>query len=760
MRFNSRYGDTFVVPKATVRPAGARVMDLQDPTRKMSKSEDSPAGTILLLEEPGASRQEDQAGGHRHRGRGPLRPGRPSPACRTCSRSSRPAPAARPRQAAEGYTQYGPLKSDTADAVVELLAPDPGPARRAGRRPRPRCTASSTTAPSGPARPRRRPSPGPAPRWGCSRPDDEPAADRALDAGASGSSGATRRWSPACSAGARSSARRPRHRPCSCPRRPTPRRRRRSTPAARAPSAPPIDQAAATDGVRPGASARRSAGEPAHRRRRSSRSRRRPPPSPPTARCPPGSASSAAPARSTTSTRLQGGGPGRRRAGSPSRPPGSSACGRVRRCTSGRPTPPCPVAGVYRDLRPELLADPFDPYWCSQAEPARAPRRLRGPAPAGGARRPGRPSAGSPWPPAPGPTGPGSAGSGSSRSTSPRPPTAPASPAFYEELPDRIEARLIAADEPHQPLEVARSALPFVVDRTTTLAANVRNAIQPVGIAGIVTALAAGRRGRRLLGRPPPRRGHDARGPGRRARGDRRQGPARVAPRGRCSARRAGYGVAVLLVRERSAPRRCSTARPRPTAPAALRSASPSASCCWRVVAGARSRTLGHPPDPADPPARSPGCPWEAVPLLLAWWSHRGSRPWARRWPSGTDLPDVDLLALAFPLLFIVGTVARGRPPRHRRARACSATGASAGPPGCSWPAGASARPATWRSSCSPRRPPRSACSCTPARSPTPSTSRSTPRRRPPGAAMSWSRRSARRRCPPPTATGRRSSGR
>ena len=48
IRFNSRYGDTFVVPKATVRPAGARVMDLQDPTRKMSKSEDSPAGTILL----------------------------------------------------------------------------------------------------------------------------------------------------------------------------------------------------------------------------------------------------------------------------------------------------------------------------------------------------------------------------------------------------------------------------------------------------------------------------------------------------------------------------------------------------------------------------------------------------------------------------------------------------------------------------------------------------------------------------------------
>ena len=51
-RFNSRYGDTFVVPKATFPTAGARVMDLQDPTSKMSKSADSAAGTILLLDEP------------------------------------------------------------------------------------------------------------------------------------------------------------------------------------------------------------------------------------------------------------------------------------------------------------------------------------------------------------------------------------------------------------------------------------------------------------------------------------------------------------------------------------------------------------------------------------------------------------------------------------------------------------------------------------------------------------------------------------
>jgi tryptophanyl-tRNA synthetase len=49
-RFNGRYGPTFTVPRATHPPAGARVMDLQDPTAKMSKSSASQAGVILLAE--------------------------------------------------------------------------------------------------------------------------------------------------------------------------------------------------------------------------------------------------------------------------------------------------------------------------------------------------------------------------------------------------------------------------------------------------------------------------------------------------------------------------------------------------------------------------------------------------------------------------------------------------------------------------------------------------------------------------------------
>jgi tryptophanyl-tRNA synthetase len=52
IRFNSRFGETFVVPKATFPTVGARVMDLQHPENKMSKSEDSPQGTILVLDPP------------------------------------------------------------------------------------------------------------------------------------------------------------------------------------------------------------------------------------------------------------------------------------------------------------------------------------------------------------------------------------------------------------------------------------------------------------------------------------------------------------------------------------------------------------------------------------------------------------------------------------------------------------------------------------------------------------------------------------
>src|SRR5262249_35136820 len=52
IRSNHRYGETFVVPEHAVPPVGARIMDLQDPTSKMSKSSDSSSGFIALLDDP------------------------------------------------------------------------------------------------------------------------------------------------------------------------------------------------------------------------------------------------------------------------------------------------------------------------------------------------------------------------------------------------------------------------------------------------------------------------------------------------------------------------------------------------------------------------------------------------------------------------------------------------------------------------------------------------------------------------------------
>jgi len=57
-RFNARFGETFVVPEPAIPKHGARVMDLQDPAAKMSKSEESPNGTIGLLDPPEAVRKK------------------------------------------------------------------------------------------------------------------------------------------------------------------------------------------------------------------------------------------------------------------------------------------------------------------------------------------------------------------------------------------------------------------------------------------------------------------------------------------------------------------------------------------------------------------------------------------------------------------------------------------------------------------------------------------------------------------------------
>ena len=52
MRFNNAYGKTFVVPEPMIPPVGARIMGLQTPDAKMSKSDDAETNAVYLLDEP------------------------------------------------------------------------------------------------------------------------------------------------------------------------------------------------------------------------------------------------------------------------------------------------------------------------------------------------------------------------------------------------------------------------------------------------------------------------------------------------------------------------------------------------------------------------------------------------------------------------------------------------------------------------------------------------------------------------------------
>ena len=121
-RFNSRFGTTFVVPKAVVPRAGARVMDLQEPTNKMSKSSTTDAGLINLLDAPNVVMRKFK------------RAVTDSDAEVRFDRAAKPGVSnlleilaaitgSAPDALAGNYSQYGPLKNDAGEAVVELLRP-------------------------------------------------------------------------------------------------------------------------------------------------------------------------------------------------------------------------------------------------------------------------------------------------------------------------------------------------------------------------------------------------------------------------------------------------------------------------------------------------------------------------------------------------------------------------------------------------------------------------------------------------------------
>ena len=58
IRFNKKYGETFKIPEPLVTSVGTKIMDLVDPTKKMSKTEENPKGVICLLDSPESAKKK------------------------------------------------------------------------------------------------------------------------------------------------------------------------------------------------------------------------------------------------------------------------------------------------------------------------------------------------------------------------------------------------------------------------------------------------------------------------------------------------------------------------------------------------------------------------------------------------------------------------------------------------------------------------------------------------------------------------------
>jgi tryptophanyl-tRNA synthetase len=122
-RFNQRYGETFKLPEGVYPEIGARIMDLQEPERKMSTTGGTPQGTVLLLDEPDAIRKKFRSA-VTDSGR-EVRRAEDKPGITNLIDILSVATGATPEAIEARYdgAGYGPFKADVGDAVVELLAP-------------------------------------------------------------------------------------------------------------------------------------------------------------------------------------------------------------------------------------------------------------------------------------------------------------------------------------------------------------------------------------------------------------------------------------------------------------------------------------------------------------------------------------------------------------------------------------------------------------------------------------------------------------
>jgi tryptophanyl-tRNA synthetase len=126
-RFNARFGggqEVLVVPEHRIPEVGARIMDLQDPTRKMSTTGSSDAGTVYVLDEPGAIEKKIKGAvtdSGAEIARAPEKPGVSNLIeILAVARASTPEAVEADLADARGY---GELKAAVAAAVVEYMAP-------------------------------------------------------------------------------------------------------------------------------------------------------------------------------------------------------------------------------------------------------------------------------------------------------------------------------------------------------------------------------------------------------------------------------------------------------------------------------------------------------------------------------------------------------------------------------------------------------------------------------------------------------------
>ena len=122
-RFNARFGATFVVPEGIYPEVGARIMDLQEPTKKMSTTGGTEQGTVKLLDEPDAIRKKFRTA-VTDSGR-EVRRAADKPGISNLVDILAVATGRTPDQVEQDYEGkgYGDLKGDVGEAVVELVAP-------------------------------------------------------------------------------------------------------------------------------------------------------------------------------------------------------------------------------------------------------------------------------------------------------------------------------------------------------------------------------------------------------------------------------------------------------------------------------------------------------------------------------------------------------------------------------------------------------------------------------------------------------------